>query len=285
MKILVTHPGKFVDLIYTLPAVIELQKLFDCDVHFQTSKDCQPLIELLESQPYIKKAFVNEDYRLERFSYGCQPWKMPEPPGYAKIYHLGIRPDQNVRHLIEAPFEILKKEYGINLSLNKDVKYLFLKKKFNYNYVVFYIFDESLVPVNQHTQDALSELWENVFKSLDVKFVIVSGPEEKYKCEQFKGVRIICSSSLLEAAQLINDCACFVGIQSALAAIANGLKVPRVILHWYENAAPTGNNCEHFGIMDPISDILDKLRKFIKLKSKMRILKGLGKERVVFNNL
>jgi len=278
MKVLITHPGKFGDLIYALPAVIELQKFFNREVHFQISEYCRPLKKLLEVQPYINKVFINENYKIEKISPGCQPWKMPEPKGYDKIFHLGIRPYREVVHLIEAPFEILKDEYNIDLPLNKDQRYLFLEKKHK-DYISFNMYGESFAPLNYFTLHFLTDLWHDILKSVDEKCIAVSGISEISKYKMFD-VELICPVDFYETAQIINDSRCFVGLQSACAAVANGLKVPRVILCEYTNAIPTGDNFETIGFTDSIGKVIEKLRKFVKIKSNLAILKGLSKDRV-----
>lgn len=284
MKVLITHPGKFGDLIYALPAVIELQKFFNREVHFQISEYCRPLKKLLEVQPYIKEVFISEDYKVANFDKGCQPWEMPEPEGYDKIFHLGIRPDREINHLIETPFEILREEYNVELPVNKDQKYLFLEKRpphsvnaLHKDCVVFNMFGESFVPLNNYSLHLLDDLWQDILKVVDEECIAVSGQRESFQYKNYD-VGLICPIDFYETACMINYSRCFVGVQSACAAIANGLKVPRIILCGYTNAIPTGDNFKTIELVEPIGEVTKKLREFVKIKSNVFILKGLAKE-------
>ncbi|MCP4151009.1 MAG: glycosyltransferase family 9 protein, partial [bacterium] len=109
MKLLVTCPGKMGDLLYSLPLVMQLKKKFACDVYLSTSTYCAPVINLLNAQPYIKKAFIDPGYRIAHTEFCVQPWRMSEPSGYDKIFHLGLREElvsEEVmkQHLIESFF-------------------------------------------------------------------------------------------------------------------------------------------------------------------------------------
>lgn len=120
MKILCTMPGKFGDLLWSLPTVraiaeqavkeIEGKPLQGCFVDLGIMPEYRSLLPLLNVQPYISKAFVIENWICTGSHAGDQPWEAPvnilvnetyihtgvdiltgNTYHYDKVYHLGYR--------------------------------------------------------------------------------------------------------------------------------------------------------------------------------------------------
>jgi len=91
MKIACSHPGKIGDCIYSLPTVREIADKYNTKIDFFSSWYCADLKQLFEYQSYIDNFYVLSNYVIERWDMGIQPWEMPVPEGYDKVFHLGFR--------------------------------------------------------------------------------------------------------------------------------------------------------------------------------------------------
>lgn len=257
-KILVSFPGKLGDLIYTLPAVRSLARFYRTPVYYQTSDYCRAAVELVDSQPFIRNCFLDQAYRLEHDRYGCQPYRMSEPPGFDRIFHLGFRPDllgASVlrRPLVETfPF-MLAQVYGLSLKPDHESAYLMVEAAPPTPTIAFQGFGLTLMDMmDPQAQARLVRFWKELFRRLEAEVLVLSGQREK---EYYRGwgLEVLTPSSLLETARIIKRSRCFVGVQSAAAALADGLKVGRLIFRWFENALPTGPNAMTFSLdADPV---------------------------------
>ncbi|MFH1091459.1 MAG: hypothetical protein V1742_07805 [Pseudomonadota bacterium] len=245
--ILVTITCKLGYLVYTLPAVRSLARALGRPVCFQTSTYAQAATGLLKAQPYLAGCLIDESYRLEHTMYGCQPYLMREPPGFDRVFHLGFRqellgPTVLSRHLIETFFYTFKKVYGLDLELYQGEKYIFVDESGQNEHVVFQGHGKSLMDhLKPPERQRLAEFWRYIRGGLGREVVMVTGESERDFYADFEG-RVVCPADLLDTARLIASARCFIGVQSAAAAVADGLKVPRLIFHWFNNARPTGPN-------------------------------------------
>lgn len=92
-KALCTFPGKFGDILWSLPTVRVVADIMAQEkVDFGIMPAYRSLLPLLNTQPYIDKAFVIEDWICEGSPFGDQPW-LPQhvPTGYDRVFHLGMR--------------------------------------------------------------------------------------------------------------------------------------------------------------------------------------------------
>ncbi len=269
-KLLVTFPGKLGDLLYTLPAVMQLGRHFNAPVSLQTSDYCRAAVPLLRIQPCLEDCFIDPEYRLEHLRYGCQPWRMTEPDGTGPVFHLGFRQEilgRSVldRHLIESFFIILEKAYGLDMPRNLDEQCLFLPEEPRRDFIVFNTWGDTLMDLMPDAaRQKLLEFWAALFRCLDREVVAVAGPRDAAFHRRL-GMPVIEPPDLLETARLISSSACFIGVQSAAAAVANGLKTPRLIFNWFRNACPTGANALGFSLDD------DPRQTAARLKAAFRI--------------
>lgn len=263
-NILVTFPGKMGDLIYSLPAIISLREHFGCSIDYQTSEYCRPAISLIKSQPCIEDCFIDPDYVLENFYYGCQPPLMSEPPGYDRVFHLGFRKeifggDIHKSPLLITPYITLEKEYGIKLEKKIGGKYLFLDEADKGNYTVLVGFGESMrVQFRRWQRPWYRRFWRKIARNIEGELIILARQEEENFYRRFGG-EIFCPRDLLETANVINNARCYIGIQSVSAAIADGLKSPRLVLDYFDNAPTAGKNSDVFNLGDDTDAILNKL--------------------------
>jgi len=88
--IALTHPGKIGDLLFSFPAAITLASIYG-PVDFYTSQYCKPLVTLLEYQSWIENVIIPENYVIDNFGMGVQPWLMPVADGYEHVFDLGLQ--------------------------------------------------------------------------------------------------------------------------------------------------------------------------------------------------
>lgn len=112
---LCTHPGKFGDILWSLPTAREFCKLDGRPVDFAIRPPYRSLIPLLSAQKYIADVFVIENWESTGSPFGDQPWESP-PHGrigidYTIVTDLGYRSPP--RDLGCARF--LAAQHGMNL--------------------------------------------------------------------------------------------------------------------------------------------------------------------------
>ncbi|MFH1139805.1 MAG: hypothetical protein V1816_27320 [Pseudomonadota bacterium] len=253
-KILFTFPGKLGDLVYSLPAVRAAAAYFRRRVFFQTSEFCRPALPLLSSLPFIAGAFLDPDYRLEHARFGVQPYLMSEPPGFSTVFHLGFRPgllEKSIfsRPLIDSFFFVLKEVYGLELSWGRE-PYLHLAGPAQGEDIVFQGHGETLRDLmDVASKKRLAEFWPELFRLTGRRVTAVCAPGER-DVYRALGMPAVCPANLLQTARLIRKAKVFVGVQSAAAAVADGLAAPRLILAWFGNALPVTANGLTFTLED-----------------------------------
>jgi ADP-heptose:LPS heptosyltransferase len=246
-RILVTFPGKLGDLIYTLPAVMALARSNNSPITYLTSPYCQAAQNLVESQSYIQDCLIDHEYQLEHVKYGCQPYTMSEPAGFDRIYHLGFRPEVTGNKILRQPliatfFQILEKIYSLALPAYDGAPYLAVDGAQTENVVLFQGHGHTLMDLmDEDSKNRLLSFWRRLFQKMDYNILAVSGPNEKEFYEPF-GLPLHCPQDMLETARMIKKARLFIGVQSAAAALADGLKTPRLVFSWFNNALPTGAN-------------------------------------------
>ena len=224
-----------------------LARRFQRSISFQTSAQAEAALDLLRVQPYIDEAFIDRDYRLEHAMYGCQPYRMSEPPGFEAVFHLGFRQDLLGASILQQPliatfFTLLEKAYGLDPPPYDGAPYLTVPDEPPGEHVVFQGFGQSLMdhlPAEARTR--LADFWRRLLAGIGREVVIVTAEADRDFYRDFDG-RLVCPRGLLETARLIRSAKCFLGVQSAAAAVADGLKAPRIVFHWFRNADPSGPN-------------------------------------------
>ncbi len=265
--LLVTFPGKLGDLLYSLPVVRALGRRLGMPVEFMTSAYCAAALPLLQCQPYLSGVRLDTAYRLQVLGFGCQPWRMSEPPGYRRVLHLGFRPQRARRlafrqHLIEYFFLSLEHHYGLALEPELDEPYLFLEPSppaASQPYLLLHPWGQSLEQAAPAGfREALFDYWRRLAGLAALPVRLVLGPGEEAGPLARLG-RVHRPADLLELARLMLGAVCFLGVESAPAAVANGLKVPRLVLDYFGNALPTGPGGAEFRLDEPVEDSCRRL--------------------------
>ena len=225
------HSGNAGDIIYSLPTVIELGAnhyvINLCsdpgfggrNIDFSTARALAPLLLV---QPYIKRVtivssnlpleFLDQpiesiDYILDRFRLH-EPWK----------HHLAIC------HAMA---------FGLHLNLYEKWLHLDMEKP-GKDYIVLCLTPRFGSLLKEHWQEALSGL-DNV---------IAIGIPQEFHCIAGIAADFVTCSDFLEMAKMIQGCRLFIGNQNLPYAIAEGLKVPRIVELFKEwpNAYPIGRS-------------------------------------------
>jgi hypothetical protein len=194
---------------------------------------------------------------------------MSEPADFDRVYHLGFRPqitgDRILRQpLISTYFQILEQVYGRALPAYDGAPYLTIDSRETKNLVVFQGHGHTLMDLmDGKSKERLVMFWQRLFQMLDYKVVAVSGPEETAFYNRFD-LPVNCPADMMETARLIKEARLFVGVQSAAAALADGLKTPRLIFSWFGNAMPTGPNGLTFSLdADPAEVALALTQRYL----------------------
>jgi hypothetical protein len=212
MKILCTFSGKFGDILWSLPTVREIAKKEESytvhetnyltEVHFGIMPEYRSLIPLLNSQNYIDKAFVIEDWICIGSPHGDQPWESPVTERYDKVYHLTYKqhPTKN-----QPLLDFTASQQGIQLLYNGVIPFISLpwtSPKVERQFIA-YAFNESMM---EYKGPFLQKLKEEI-EPLGVDFIDIS------------------KIPWLNAATLLNsvECLAFVGCRSANYVLACGL--------------------------------------------------------------
>ena len=253
------------DLIYSLPAIQSLHLHTGLPIVYQTSEYCRPALPLLAGQSFLHDHRLDADYRLEHTRYGCQPWKMAEPVGFSSIYHLGFQreilgPSILTRPLIDSFFLTLKARYDLELPPYAGARYLEAESPVG-DYVAFQAHGDTFLDLTHPgTLTGLQRFWLEAIRLLGCEVIGLTGPDQIHHYDSFP-CRVVCPKDLAETARIIAGARCFIGVQSVAAAIADGLKTPRLIFAGFHNALPTGPAGLSFGPGADPGEAIAALRK------------------------
>jgi hypothetical protein len=88
MKILCTFPGRYGDILWSLPTVRAISEYFGDPVHFLIAGEFAALLPVLQNQPYIRLASADTRWTLTP----PNEWQPPyEHTGFDRVFHLGYR--------------------------------------------------------------------------------------------------------------------------------------------------------------------------------------------------
>jgi len=264
MKILVTCPDLAGDLFYALPCIMQLGRHLDASIDLQAA--ARPALPLLRRQPYLHRAFgptnqPGEDGR----PFASPPWRIPSGQAYDAVYHLGVYhelcPNEIfAMHIGERYFRNLERGYGLTLPRNPGERCLFAPEQAPEEFIVFHGLGGTFQRyAGAELLQALPMFWAALFARAPLPVVAVCGPGEGALYDWFQG-SVVESPDMLATAGLMLRARCFVGVESSPAALANGLKTPRLVLSYFGNASPTGERGASFCLDEPMAAIEAKLR-------------------------
>lgn len=209
---LCTFPGKYGDILWSLPTVREISKLVGEKVDFCCMEQYKSLYPLLRAQPYINDVFELPEWIFWHSNYGDQPWN-PQPPAqaridakYAKHFHLGYRshPGKTFGNVEMQLMDFIAMQAGVRIS---DP--------------LHFLYAAPLVLGPPHT---IAYGFNDQYATLKASFL------DAFR-EHMRGYNLIDVTKLpwLDAALAIERSQCFVGCRSASWVLANGLDKPMFI--------------------------------------------------------
>jgi len=213
-----SHPGKIGDCLYTLPTVRELCRINNCKADFYTSECCRPIVNFLKQQECINDVIIPNNYIIEGYGCGTQPWNMPIPADeYSMIYQLGFKkvPDKSLP-------EFIAESAGLDRSIGKNLYYDIIDD--NEKYEEYYV----IAPRGRTSfHDCIVDISKELF-NLDKRVYIIGGNGEFQ--EEYKPFAIDkTGESYLKMIDTIAHCKAFIGILSSPLVVANGFSMKKYI--------------------------------------------------------
>lgn len=208
-KFAAAHPGKMGDALYTLPFIRHIYRETGTQFDFYTSDYCAPLKELFEYQDCIDQVIIPENYRVERMDMGCQPWQMPIPDGYDKVYQLGFQriPDRAIHQFIAH-------EQGVDIPLAVEYDYPELDLSPYHNYIC-------IAPRGETT---FKQLFNGVAQHTNS---VIIGSTDDYTGFGFD----VTGKNMLDTLTILAGADGFLGLMSSQLVLANGFGYPKVAPH------------------------------------------------------
>ena len=110
----------------------------------------------------------------------------------------------------------------------------------------------------------MDRYWRELFRLTGLPVIGLAGPNQPDPPPRLVD-GVVRPADLLECARFIKKSACFAGLESGPAAVANGLKTPRLVLDFVGNSLPTGPNGDTFRLDEPLGRVADKLMALVDL--------------------
>jgi hypothetical protein len=216
------HPGKIGDALYSLPLLRYLSRRDNVLFDFYTSEYCRPLKELFEYQPCINNVYISQEYKLDNFNCGAQPWYVPVNKEYDKVYQLGFQrtPDQMLHQFIAA-------EQGVHEPLSVEYDYPVMSYELQHRLESLVGLDDYICLAPRHSSN-----YNNIFDDLALytPSVIIGGPSD------YRGYGLdLTGLTLLETLTVLSRSHGFVGLMSSQLVLANGFNIPRIALGGYHS--------------------------------------------------
>ena len=245
-KILVTHPGKLGDLVYSLSAIRAISKHFSSPVSIQISHYCGAIEKLLLVQDYIDQVYIDHNYKVKHEHRGFQPHTLEPIEGFEKVFELGYREEDDYdlinNHLRGYGFFALKEFYGLVLDELDGPSLTLPFDMGSSDKFVFQGFGETLdMVLGPDRVNNIMIHWAAVLRSTGKNYLVVTGPREALRYKAL-GFETLVSYDLLETAMILTQAKGVIASQSIVAALANELQTHRLVLGVFQNAVPTGRN-------------------------------------------
>ena len=253
MKILTSMPGKFGDILWSLATVKHISNYYKTPVTFMIMPTYFSLRPLLESQSYIDKVLVNDEWLCTGSPHGDQPF-LPQNSNaieweYDVVHHLGYRYHPGIMYQGKAVIDFLAFQHGLLLE---EPVCPFIEVKSEPGNCIAYAF-------NPEYPNEKKRFWDIVNSTCGLPVVDVT------------------KLPWHAAAEVINSAMCFIGDRSSNYVMAHGVAQKNIFIfepnpsrdslafnnvfgnpHWPEHSGIPRSSPEHY------SDIcllwLDKIK-------------------------
>lgn len=91
MSVACTFPGKYGDILWSLPTARAIAALYGQSVDFWVMPAFESICPLLEQQPYIRNAYGLPTWHYVDDACGARPLEHPPLPGYSHVFDLGYK--------------------------------------------------------------------------------------------------------------------------------------------------------------------------------------------------
>lgn len=215
-EIAVCMPGKMGDAIYALYLSRQIAARHHAPVDFFTSAYCEPLRDLVEYQSSVDKMIVPAEYQVANMGCGIQPWQMPVPDHYEKVYQLGFKTTPN-----KFLGDWMADEAGIMLGqMELDVP-------------VIQPPAERYYTMGLRGSPDYARLGQMFVEMAGIPVVEVGGRTDRVSSQSID----MTGRSFLETAAIIGQSAGYIGLMSAMLVVANGFSALTKIavhdgIHW-----------------------------------------------------
>ena len=222
LKYAFAHPGKLGDALYCLPVMKTLCERDGATATFYTSTACTALERLFRYQPYVVDFVVlkEPEYIIQSEGQGIQPWSMPVPTNYDRIFQLGFQ------HSPNGPMHrFIAKEAGVEGQSIPNPVYAYPDVSFfDYPYVVM-----AFSPLRNSHGPSVSESYLHLIESLPFKVIHVGTCNERFETNHPNYLPLLGLDMLLTVSLLANAKA-FVGFYSGILPLANGFpNLPKIV--------------------------------------------------------
>jgi hypothetical protein len=211
-RIACSHPGRLGDALYALPTIRKLSQILETPIDFYTSEYCEPLRRLFEYQSSINEFIVPDDYVIERHDCGIQPWRMPIPNVYDRVYHLGFR---------GVPTESLDFFIAHSVGLDKPAP-------IQYEHPNMGTLAHDYIVLAARGETTFKQLFKAVIHLCPIDVVEIGGSNEAIGGELTLDMTGV---DFLDTLDLIAGAKGYVGLISSQLALANGFPIPKVAPH------------------------------------------------------
>ena len=216
--IAVSHPGKIGDCFYTLPTVRELCRINNCKADFYTSECCRPIADFLKQQECIDDVIIPDDYKIEGYGCGVQPWSIPIPANnYSTIYQLGFKvvPDKSLP-------EFIAESAGLDRKIGKNLHYDIVDD--GEQYEDYYV----IAPRGKTSFHDFFVYFSKELFNLNKKVYIIGGQNE-FDNDYTGFAENKTGGTYLEMIDIIAHSKAFIGILSSPLVVANGFNMKKYV--------------------------------------------------------
>lgn len=210
-----SHPGKFGDLLYSIPGTKFLCDYYGAKCHFYTSAYYGSIKRLLDYQDYVEECIIPETYQVLQWGWGAQPSSMRShfrDIDYIAIHEFGFR------HFPDRPLhEWYLHEEGINIS-PPLVGFL--------SYPDIETLDEDYIVIAPRGDYMFKESFDGVIEKSPVAVVQIG-----MEGEAWEGGIDKTGLDWLETVSWLSKAKAFYGIISSQGALAQNFDNPKVYCH------------------------------------------------------
>lgn len=233
MTILATMPGKFGDILWSLPTVRLLAARHDTKVDFMTSPAHASILRLIQRQPYIRETWTGKDWDVT--SEDTAQNRVPpvcdcDCHGYEEIYHLGYRewPSQRLAEEIRESVGLARNPSDSALALHEPWITVPDAARETEGTVIAVGFSE------EHIELKMGILLGLASKFSEVAWQLLLPPRMPHRAWEWVEVAgypvEYCETNWEEAAAAIASADLFFGCLSSLWVLANAVGTPTVIM-------------------------------------------------------